>query len=390
MTIQPVSQSISPLRGRMLEEMAIRVETQRGVSRAELSIAHFDTPTVLSMRLRKPLATLENAVHRLERGYRNQDREPLAISRVGSIYVPEGGEELLVEDTSDRPISPSAFMRGLRPEYYSDTQDRTTIVLEREVLENHLATITNRNETQDFELFCRKLCERTLCPNLRPATGSHGGGDSKADTETIPVAEEISALWYVGDQGAAKERWAFGFSAKKKWVEKVRSDVAGLVERNRRYRRIICVTNQFAPDKARAKLEDELTQEYGISITVLDRTWIVKEIVEHERKDLAFDYLHIGHEVRDTRRLGPQDYSRAVRLEALEKEIEDPTAFDGIERQRAAAALVAGKLSRSLERPRVETDGRFQRAIRLAAAHGYLSAEARVTLRGAVDRLLVV
>jgi hypothetical protein len=285
------------------------------------------------------------------------------------MYVPQV-EELLVKDTSDKPISPSAYMRGLRPEYYSDTVDRTTIVLEREVLENHLATITNRNETQDFELFCRKLCERTLCPNLRPATGPHGGGDSKADTETIPVAEEISALWYVGDQSAAKERWAFAFSAKKTWVEKVSSDVAGLVERNRAYRRIICVTSQFAPDKARAKLEDKLTQQYGISITILDRSWIVKEIVENDRKDLAFDYLGIGHEVRDTRRLGPQDYSRVARLEALEKDIEDPSAFDGIETQRAAEALVAAKLSRSLERPRVETDGRFQRAIRLAEAHG--------------------
>jgi hypothetical protein len=261
-------------------------------------------------------------------------------------------------------------MRGLRPEYYSDTKDRTTIILEREVLENHLATITNRNETQDFEPFCRKLCERTLCPNLRPATGPHGGGDSKADTETIPVAEEVSALWYVGDQSAAEERWAFAFSAKKKWAEKVRSDVAGLVERNRGYRRIICVSSQFAADKARAKLEDELTQQYGIRITILDRSWIIKEVVENDRKDLAFDYLGIGREVEDKRRLGPQDYSRAARLEALEREIEDPMAFDGIERQRAAEALVAAKLSRSLELPRIETDGRFQRDIRLAEARG--------------------
>jgi hypothetical protein len=273
-------------------------------------------------------------------------------------------------NTSGKPISPSVFMRGLRPEYYSDTKDRTSIILEREVLENHLATITNRNETQDFELFCRKLCERTICPNLRPATGPHGGGDSKADTETIPVAGEVSVLWYVGDESAAKERWAFAFSAKKKWTEKVRSDVAGLVQKNREYSRIHCVTSQFAPDKARANLEDELTEQYGVRITILDRSWIVKEIVENDRKDLAFDYLGIGHEVRNMRRLGPQDYSRAFRLEALEKEIEDPTAFDGIERQRVAEALVAAKLSRSLERPRTETDGRFQRAMRLAEVHG--------------------
>jgi hypothetical protein len=227
-----------------------------------------------------------------------------------------------VENTADKPIPPSAkpmlpsaFMRGLRPQNYSDTEDRTTIVLEREVLEHHLETITNRNEPQDFELFCRKLCERTLCPNLRPATGPHGCGDSKADTETIPVAEEISALWYIGDQGTAKERWAFAFSAKKKWAEKVRSDAAGLTERNRGYSRIFCVTSQFAPDKARAKLEDELTRLYGIPITILDRSWIVKEIVENDRKDLAFDHLDVGHEVKGLRQLGPLDYSRAARLD---------------------------------------------------------------------------
>ena len=41
-----------------------------------------------------------------------------------------------------------------------------------------------------------------------------------------------------------------------------------------------------------------------------------------------------------------------------------------MERQLVTEALVAAKLSRGLERPRVETEGRFARAIRLAEAHG--------------------
>ena len=38
--------------------------------------------------------------------------------------------------------------------------------------------------------------------------------------------------------------------------------------------------------------------------------------------------------------------------------------------QRATEALIAAKLSRNLERPRTETDGRFERAIRLAVRYG--------------------
>src|SRR3990172_2451693 len=86
-------------------------------------------------------------------------------------------------------VSPSKFMRDIRPEYYSDTEERASYVLSASTLECHLESITARNQTHDFEIFCRKLCERTICPNLRPQTGPDGGGDSKADTETYPVAE---------------------------------------------------------------------------------------------------------------------------------------------------------------------------------------------------------
>ena len=142
-----------------------------------------------------------------------------------------------VKDERER-IAPSTFMRQLRPEYYSDTADRTTYQLDAPTLEYHLDTITARNQTHEFEIFCRKLCERTICPNLKPATGPEGGGDSKADTETIPIADEIATFFYVGEPNAGRERWAFAFSAKKKWTEKVRSDVDGIVATQRGYQKI--------------------------------------------------------------------------------------------------------------------------------------------------------
>lgn len=267
-------------------------------------------------------------------------------------------------------VSPSEFMRELRPEFYSDTASRTTYQLDAAMLEYHLETITARNQTHDFEIFCRKLCERTICPNLMPATGPEGGGDSKADTETIRIADEIATLSYVGDANAGRERWAFAFSAKKKWAEKVRSDVAGIIATDRGYQKIYCVTAQFARAKERARIEDELTKLHGIPITILDRSWIVQQVIDDDRKDLAFNYLGVGQEVATTSRLGPSDYSRAQQLGDIEKEFDNPQAFSGMEMQRVTEALVAAKLSRNLERPRHETEGRFARAVRLAEAHG--------------------
>ncbi|HEV2606252.1 MAG TPA: hypothetical protein VGU24_21595 [Microvirga sp.] len=266
--------------------------------------------------------------------------------------------------------SPAILKRALRPENYSDTTERTAYLLDAAVFDHHLKTITSRNQTHDFEVFCRKLCERVICQNLRPQTGPDGGGDSKAESETLPVSDELMALTYVGEANAGKEKWAFAFSAKEKWLTKARSDVEGIAKTGRGYKRIIFVTNQYAKAKARAALEDELTRKYGIQVTIYDRAWIMQQVIEFDRKDLAYNYLHVGQEVADANRLGPADYSRNRQLEAIEKSLSDFGSFTGMERQAVTEALVAAKLSRSLERPRLETDGRFQRAIRLSDAHG--------------------
>ena len=267
-------------------------------------------------------------------------------------------------------LSPSEFMRNFRPEYYSDTKERTSYSLNSSTLEYHLDTITPRNQTHEFEVFCRKLCERTICPNLRPQTGPDGGGDSKADTETFPVAEEISGLTYIGNPNSGHERWAFAFSAQRTWWKKVRDDVKGIAETGRVYDRIFFVTSRFARAKVRARIEDELANTYQIPVIIHDRSWIVNEIIEKNRTDLAFNYLGVGEAVNDAQRFGPRDYSRTQHLSEIERVIEDPQAFHGMESQRATEALVAANLSRGLESPRIETDGRFDRAIRLADKHG--------------------
>jgi len=271
---------------------------------------------------------------------------------------------------ANKKLTPSSFMRQLRPENYSDTTERASYVLDAAVFAHHLDTITSRNQTHDFEIFCRKLCERAICPNLRPQTGPDGGGDSKADSETFPVSDEITALTYVGEPSAGSERWAFAFSAKEKWQAKARSDINGIAKTQRGYKRIVFVTSRHAKAKTRAAIEDELTKKHGISVTIHDRSWIIQQVIELDRKDLAYNYLQAGQEVADASQLGPSDYSRSRQLETIEKSLSDPDSFSGMKWQGATEALLAAKLSRSLERPRTETDGRFQRAIRLCDAHG--------------------
>ena len=150
-------------------------------------------------------------------------------------------------------FSPTDFMRARRPELFSDTVYTDDPVISRNQLEFHLDTLTQRKEEIRFEHFCRKLSEKELCPNLLPQTGPTGGGDSKTDAETFPVADSIAERWYVGDpKRAAAERWAFAFSAKKTWHPKVKDDVRKIVETGRGYSLIFFITNQAVSDRNKA------------------------------------------------------------------------------------------------------------------------------------------
>src|SRR3981189_3277660 len=105
-------------------------------------------------------------------------------------------------------FSPRDFLKARRPERFSDSERSDEFVLDRSLLEYHIHTLTNRSQEKDFEHFARHLAQQEICPNLIPQTGPTGGGDSKVDTETYPVSDDISLTWYVGTgREAASERW---------------------------------------------------------------------------------------------------------------------------------------------------------------------------------------
>ncbi len=191
-------------------------------------------------------------------------------------------------------------MRARRPELFSDSTVESQSLLGRELFEYHLETLTSRKEETKFEHFSRRLCEREICPNLLLKTGPTGGGDSKPDPENYPVAKSIAMSWYEGDPASAEQRWAFAFSAMKKWRPKVISDEAKIACTKRGYSNVFFVTNQFVKDKDRAALETEL-KKYGFEVRIFDRSWIVDCVFEHERIDLAIEALGLDVELRPRR-----------------------------------------------------------------------------------------
>lgn len=151
-----------------------------------------------------------------------------------------------MRDTTKVAPSPSAMMRSRRPHLFSDSYEQNGFKLSEDLLEHALSQISEQRKTEEFEDFVRRVLEVSVCPNLNPQTGPVGGGDSKADTETHPVAEAISDRWYSGlAKEAANERWAFAFSSKKRFKSKIEEDVKKIVGTERGYTVIYCISSQL-------------------------------------------------------------------------------------------------------------------------------------------------
>ena len=268
--------------------------------------------------------------------------------------------------------SPIDLMRARRPHLFSDSRIEDVIDFPRASFEYHLDTLTNRKQEYEFEHFCRKLAEREICPNLRVQTGPTGGGDSKVDSETYPVAPEISERWWIGTPAAGTERWAFAFSAKKDWKRKVKADIESIVSTDRQYDLIYFITNQFARDKDRADLEDTLSKTADVPVRIMDRSWIVEKVYQSGLLETALSTLNIDAvRVESSNTLGPLDFARLEELRNLDERVSDVSQYSGTRYQLVEDCLRGAILARGLERPRNEVEGRFLQADRLARALDY-------------------
>ena len=275
------------------------------------------------------------------------------------------------QQATEERISPREFLRARRPERFSDSVFEEGPILDRSILEYHLDSLTNRSQEIDFEHFARCLAEREICPNLIPHTGPTGGGDSKVDTETYPVADALSFAWHTGiGREAAGERWAFAFSAKKDWRTKVRADIAKIAATRRDYRKAFFISSKYIPDRVRAAVEDELRTTHKLDIRILDRSWILDRVFGSGLEDLAIDVLKLSISLRKVVRKGPLDLQRERDLEEIETRIKVASEQSRFGLQYVADCIEAAELSRGLDRPRAETEGRFLRAQRAAEKNG--------------------
>lgn len=268
-------------------------------------------------------------------------------------------------------LSPREFLKARRPEKFSDSSVQDQQILDRSKLEYYLATITSRSQEVAFENFARKLAQKEVCPNLLPQTGPTGGGDGKVDSETYPVADALSLAWLSGiGREAANERWAFAFSAIKQWHGKVRSDIEKIAKVKRGYKQAFFVTNQYVKDKARAKMQDELTKKFKLRVTIFDRKWILDRVFENKHEALAVEELQLSIPVNQTTKSGPLDLRRREALDQKELRIKDAIEHKRFSYVFVEDCLNAAKLGRELELPRTQVDGLFLRATRVAQDYG--------------------
>lgn len=277
-----------------------------------------------------------------------------------------------MEDTMSRQ---KEVFKKMHPEQFSDSQTIKKGKLDRDFLDFYFETLTSKSLDKEFEKFCRHIAEVEICPNLLPQTGPTGGGDSKVDSETYPVAEEISTFWYYGNGNkAATERWAFAISAKKDWKPKVKSDIAKIAKVNqdehRGYTKAFFMSNQYISDKKRADTEDELRKLYNLDVRILDRTWLLDKALESTKNiEITIRCFGFSDSFVDEIQIGERDYKRKQEYEQNENKL--------LSNDMKSAEIIALSkrnliLARELEFSKQQILGLIERNNRIANEYGMI------------------
>lgn len=272
-----------------------------------------------------------------------------------------------------RKNTPSEFYKIRRQEYFSDSEIIYESKLQREHLAYELSQITTNQKQDEFETLCRKLSEIFIAPNLIPQVGPTGGGDGKTDSETYPVSQKISERWFIPENGwSVDEKWAFAISAKQTWKSKAKSDIKKIIGTEREYTRVYFFTNQTPSSKKKKDAQDEFIKEFQIDVVILDGEWILEKIYTSELIDLVVDSLNLSPVYKNkTTKIGKNDTYRIDKLEKLEKDINSPNRYFEYDFQLVEDSLEAAILTRMLEKPRDEVEGKFDRAFRFAKKINY-------------------
>lgn len=267
--------------------------------------------------------------------------------------------------------TPKQFLKNRRPEQFSSSEEMVVNQLDRVHLETYLSNLNAKSKELAFETFVKEICQKTICPNLLEQTGPVAGGDGKTDTQTFPVSEQNKLLWYVGvNSNANNDRWAFAVSTQKSWKPKCKKDVEKIVETNRDYTKVFCITNQLAKADQRSKLEDELSNQYSIQVCILDLNWLLDETYKNKLEYIAINTLQIPTNFKREISLSSEDYSKKQKFEKLTVQINSDINPNEITFDQVDIFLNIAELSKQLENPVFETQGLYDRAVKIAQRFG--------------------
>jgi hypothetical protein len=268
-------------------------------------------------------------------------------------------------------FSPKEFLKGRRPEKFSDSIEKELGSLDRPVLEHYLDTLNKRSQELAFEDFAKKLCEKVICPNLLEQTGPVAGGDGKTDTQTFPVSEQNKLLWFEGvNDNSHKDRWAFAVSTRVDWNVKCKSDVRKIQGTDRGYKKAFFVCNQYVKSDQRAKTEDLLTKELGLDVIILDLSWILDQVYKNKLEQLTIDSLSIPVVFNREKHVGANDYIKNQELNELTTQINQGIDPQNITNEQVDWFLDVAILSAELEHREIEVEGLFERAVKISQKFG--------------------
>lgn len=263
-----------------------------------------------------------------------------------------------------------SYYRRMRSNLFSDTEIVYETRLTTEVFDLKLQQLSQDKKQSEFENFAIAVASRLITPNIKPQTAPDGGGDGKVDGETYPVDKAISDKWWISEGSTGDQKWAIAISVQKSWQSKVEADVKKAVETKRGYTKLLYFTNQKIKSSSRQAKEDELAQQYGISVSIFDGKWFSFAVFEQGCLDIAIEKLNFSDEYRKkTIKIGPNDKERKSELNKIEDDLIKHTVAD-LDTDYVNDLLKTCILSRGLEKPRMETEGRFNRALREAKVHG--------------------
>lgn len=263
-----------------------------------------------------------------------------------------------------------SYYRRLRSNLFSDTEVVYETKLTPELFDLKLQQLSQDKKQSEFENFVLGLATRLVTPNIKPQTGPDGGGDGKVDGETYPVDKAISDKWWVSEGNTGDHKWAIAISVQKNWKSKIEGDVKKAVETGRGYTKVIFFSSQKIKSSKRQEVEDELSKQYGVAVSIFDGKWCSFAVFEQGCYNVATEKLNFSEEYRrKTVKEGSNDKRRKEELEKLENDLLS-RQVESLDTDYVDDLLRSCLLSRGLERPRMETEGRFNRAQREAEAHG--------------------